>query len=396
MKSNRIAIGIMAILLALGGVVYSQNRADQLYEEGRQLLSQERWPEAAGKFSEAFAQGGERADASLYWKAYAQEKQGLRSETLATLQDLFRAFPDSRWTKEAKALELKARSGSGLPVQPEQEADEDLKLIAINSLLNSDPERAVPLLEKVLQSNPSARLKKKALFVLAQSGAPKAREIIERIARDGSNPEMQKAAIQHLGVFGGPENRALLSDIYASSNDVGIKKRVLHSFMVAGERQRVVTAAESEKDAELRREAVQLLGVMGAREDLWRMYQRETGADVKKRIINALFVAGDHERMGMLANSEQSPELRMEAVEKLGLMGQETAPQLKALYADSASDAAVKQAVLKAFFLQGNAQALVEVARTEKDPDLKKRAVRNLSLMNSKEATDFMLEILNQ
>jgi HEAT repeat protein len=306
-----------------------------------------------------------------------------------------RAFPESRWIKEAKAMELRVRSGAGQPVQPEQEADEDLKLIAINSLMNTDSERAVPLLEKVLQSNQSGRLKKKALFVLAQSGSPKAREIIERVARDGANPEMQKTAIQHLGVFGGPENRALLSDIYASSNDVEIKKRVLHSFMVAGEKQRVLTAAESEQNPQLRREAVQLLGVMGAREDLWRMYQRETDANVKKRIINALFVAGDHERMGMLAKSEQSPELRMEAVEKLGLMGEQTAPQLKSLYAES-SDAGVRRAVLKAFFLQGNAKALIEIARSEKDPQLKKQAVQQLSLMGSKEATEFMLEILNQ
>jgi HEAT repeat protein len=395
MKSNRIAIWVITTLMVLGGVVFSQNQADQLYEEGRQLLSQEHWSEATQKFDEAAKQGGARADASLYWKAYAQDKQGLQSETLATLQELMRAFPESRWIKDAKALELKARQGAGLPVQPEQEADEDLKLIAINSLMNTDSERAVPLLEKVLQGDQSDRLKKKALFVLAQSGSPKAREVIERVARDGSNPEMQKRAIQHLGVFGGPENRALLSDIYASSNDVEIKKRVLHSFMVAGERQRVLTAAESEQNPELRRVDVQLLGVMGAREDLWRMYQHETDANVKKRIINALFVAGDHERMGMLAKSEQSPELRMEAVEKLGLMGEQTTPQLKSLYAES-SDAGVRRAVLKAFFLQGNAKALIEIARSEKDPELKKQAVKQLSLMGSKEATDFMLEILNQ
>jgi HEAT repeat protein len=99
--------------------------------------------------------------------------------------------------------------------------------------------------------------------------------------------------------------------------------------------------------------------------------------------------------MGQLAKSEQSAELRMEAVEKLGLMGDATTPQLKSLYADS-SDAGVRRAVLKAFFLQGNAKALVEVARGEKDPALKKQAVKHLSVMGSKEATDFMLEILNQ
>ncbi len=64
------------------------------------------------------------------------------------------------------------------------------------------------------------------------------------------------------------------------------------------------------------------------------------------------------------------------------------------LYADS--DPEVRKAVLKAFFLQSNAKALIDIARKETDRDLKKRAVRHLSIMGSKEANDFMLEILNQ
>ena len=395
MKTNHIAICFIAAVVLLAGMLSAQNQADKLYDEGRALLNESRWPEAIEKFNQAAAQGGARNDAALYWKAYAQDRQGLRSETLATLQELKRSFPESRWLNDAKALELKVRREAGLAVAPEQEEDDDLKLIAINSLINADSERAVPLLENVLRSNSSERLKKKALFVLSQSGSPKAREIIAALARDDSKPEMQKEAIQHLGIFGGSENRALLSDIYTSSNNVQIKKRVLQSFMIAGERQRVLTAAESEKDPELRREAVNLLGVMGAREDLWRMYERETDPSVKKRIIGALFVAGDHERMGTLARSEQSAELRMEAVEKLGLMGRETDSQLRAIYKE-ASGADVKQAVLKAFFLQGNDQALIEIARTETDGDLKKRVIRHLSLMKSDAATSFMLEILNK
>ena len=38
----------------------------------------------------------------------------------------------------------------------------------------------------------------------------------------------------------------------------------------------------------------------------------------------------------------------------------------------------------------------MNIARNEKDPQLRKTAVEKLSLMNSKDATDFMLEILNK
>jgi HEAT repeat protein len=125
------------------------------------------------------------------------------------------------------------------------------------------------------------------------------------------------------------------------------------------------------------------------------MYQKETDTRVKKRIIEALFVAGDQERMGQLARSEQSTELRAEAVEKLGLMGEETAPHLKALYAES-KDEKVRKAVLNAYFLQGNSQALIEIARKETDVRMKKEAVEKLSIMGSKEAQEFMLELLGQ
>jgi hypothetical protein len=52
--------------------------------------------------------------------------------------------------------------------------------------------------------------------------------------------------------------------------------------------------------------------------------------------------------------------------------------------------------VAQALFLAGDSHDLVELARAEKDPGLKQSLVQQLSLMHSKEATDYMLEILNK
>jgi hypothetical protein len=38
----------------------------------------------------------------------------------------------------------------------------------------------------------------------------------------------------------------------------------------------------------------------------------------------------------------------------------------------------------------------VAIARAEKDPELKKTAVQKLSLMNSKEGTDYLMELLQK
>ena len=76
-------------------------------------------------------------------------------------------------------------------------------------------------------------------------------------------------------------------------------------------------------------------------------------------------------------------------------MGSRTADSLTSLYQNEKT-VEVRKEILNAFFLQGNAKALVNIARNEKDPQLRKTAVEKLSLMNSKDATDFMLEILNK
>jgi hypothetical protein len=66
---------------------------------------------------------------------------------------------------------------------------------------------------------------------------------------------------------------------------------------------------------------------------------------------------------------------------------------LASIYASDAS-VDVKKAVINAMFLQGNATGLVTLARAEKNTDLKKDIVSKLSNMKSKEATDYLMELL--
>src|SRR5208337_4250962 len=260
----------------------------------------------------------------------------------------------------------------------------------------TDPEQALPMLDKLLNGAQSLKLKQRALFVLSQSGSPQAHEIVVRIARGNRNPELQMKAIRDLGLFGGKESRATLEEIYKSSHDTEVKRAILQSFMVSGERARLLEVAKSEQSPELRAEAVRQLGVMGARAELYQLYQNETSSDVKRNIVQAMFVGGDVGHMLELARGEKDPGLRQQAVHNLGLMGKEkTAEALAAIY-NSDKDPEIKRTVIQAFFLQGNAKPLIQIARQEKDPSLKRDAVQKLSLMRSKESTDFMMELLNK
>ena len=268
--------------------------------------------------------------------------------------------------------------------------------MALQALQNTSPEEAVPMLEKVLEGTSSLKVKRRALFVLAQSKAPRAREVLRNYAKGSSTPELQSQAIQYLGVHGGPESRAVLAEVYSTTTDVDVKRRILRAFMVAGEKDRLFKAAQGEQNPELRMEAVSQLGNMQAHEELWQLYQKESSVDIKRRIIRSMMVSGSTDRLIELAKAEQNPDLRREAVRALGQMrSARTGDVLLQIYS-SDNNVDVKKSVVNALFIQENATALVGLARKEQDPTMKKELVSRLSNMRSKVATDYMIELLGK
>ena len=371
-------------------------RLQELYDDGREDLDDDRYDRAAEKFRQLAEMNGPQTDAALYWKAYAENRLGKRDSALTTIADLKRRFPQSRWQKDATALEIEVKQSAGQTVKPADQSDEELKMLAIQGLMNSDAERATPLLEKVINGPGSPKEKSKALFVLAQSGSPQAREILGRIARGQTNPELQRKAVEYLGLFGGAEARKTLAEVYASSGDASVKHAILRSYMIGGDHERLFAAAKGEKDEPLRREAIRQLGLVHGTNELEQLYQTETSPDVRREILQAFFLAGDSARLVKAAQGEKDSELRRAAIRNLGLIhSDDSGKALQEIYSKE-TDHAVKVEVLNAYFLQGNAKALVVIARSEKDPELKKTVVSKLSLMHSKEGTDYLMELLQK
>ena len=56
----------------------------------------------------------------------------------------------------------------------------------------------------------------------------------------------------------------------------------------------------------------------------------------------------------------------------------------------------IKNTILEALFIQDDAHDLIELFRQERDPDMKRKIAEKLSVMDSKEARDFMIDILNK
>jgi hypothetical protein len=218
--------------------------------------------------------------------------------------------------------------------------------MALNGLMQSDPDRALTALDSLLKSGQSPKLKEQALFVLAQSRSPKAEQMLEQVARGAGNPDLQLRAISFLGPLGGRKGDAqsqrnygqLLFEIYGSSSDVNVKRAVLTKFGVGRDVDHLLQIAKTEKDAELRRDAIRRL------------------------------------------TSLRDPSLDDALV---GIYGSE-------------QDKEVKRAIASSFANNGDVKHLVAVARTEKDPEMVRYIVGELSRMKSPEAADYLMEILKK
>lgn len=371
-----------------------RDRENSYYESGRAALDRRNWQDAVTRFEQAAQLKGARADASLYWKAYAQGKLGQRAEALATIDALVKGYPQSRYLNDARALELELRARTG-PVSPESQQDEDLKLLAIQSLQHSDPEQAIPLLEKILASSNGPRIKERALYVLALSNSTRAQEILLSIAKGGGNPDLQRKAIDYLATHSRNEGRSRLEEVYRSNTDIDVRTRVLRAYVSAGDRARLLAVAQTEQNEELRLAAIRYLGSTAAVTELGQLYDKETSKAIRIQIVRSLVSAGAFDRLQQIARTKGDAEIRLQAIRSFAAAGRErTGTILQDMYAKETTPEG-KRAIIQALHSQNNAEGLVAVARRESDPKLKEDIVRRLSTMTkSKVALDYLMELL--
>jgi outer membrane protein assembly factor BamD (BamD/ComL family) len=70
-----------------------RERESRLYDQGRDDIDQGRYDRAIERFGEVVSMKGTRADAALYYRAWAQNKAGQRAEALNTIAALARDYP---------------------------------------------------------------------------------------------------------------------------------------------------------------------------------------------------------------------------------------------------------------------------------------------------------------
>jgi len=264
---------------------------DDAYAVGTRAMDENRWPDAVSAFDKVIAEKGKRVDAALYWKAYSLNKLGKMPLANATCDQLRSQFPDSPWNNDcsvisgdangmAEKMKLKTNkmkmdtdevhvtvaplnlNADGRDKGVARGSDEDLKMLALNSLMNKDPATAVPLLRGILTGNQPLSVKKHALFVLAQSRSPEAESVLHDAALGKLDPQLQGQAIQAMAVFQGKRANDTLAEVYRTTTDPKIKRSIISAMFITKDAPRMVEMARTEKDLELKRTIVSELALM--------------------------------------------------------------------------------------------------------------------------------------
>lgn len=283
-------------------------------------------------------------------------------------------------------LALAAATGSWAQADDTGNAEE-LKLAALEALIMAPPDRALPLVTKVLAGNHSDEVKSRALFVLSQIDNAEAQGQLVSVAQSSSG-ELQSEAIRMIGIGGNPEALAMLADMY-TGGDANVREAVLEAYLIAGDTESMYTIAVNAQTEKEFGDAVDMLGAMGARDELRRLREAR---GMSEHLIDAYMISGDAEALRELAMDGSDLERQVQAIEALGVVGAgDVGTTLSDIYRDAANDE-IRDAAVDGLMIAGADEALLELYRSSGDPNQKRRLLEALSMTGS----DLLLDVIDE
>jgi len=263
------------------------------------------------------------------------------------------------------------------------EENESLKLSALEALISAPPQRALPIVAKVLSGDGSPVLKERALFILSQIDLPEAQDLLVQTARSGET-NLRLEAIRMIGIGGNTQALASLRDIYASG-DSNTRNAVLEAYLIADDKDAVYQAALDSNDPDEFENAVQMLGAMGATEELRKLRDRPGAGEA---LIDAYAVAGDVETLTALATDSSDPERQAQAIRGLGIAGgSDVGSVLSDIYRNTDHDD-VRKAALQGLLIADDDQAVLALFRASDDAAERKELLQTLVMMDSEAVWD--------
>jgi HEAT repeat protein len=410
--------------------LYPQDPADGLYREARQQLNRENYRRAAELFQrirEEYRESRYVAD-SYYWEAFALYRSRDRDD-LETALDLLDTqeslFPEAATRDDAE--ELYVRVQGMLAEQGDEESarqiteraqegtcpedEDDVRVMALNALLNMDADRAVPILQRVLERRDecSVELRRKAVWLLSEQDSRAATRTLLDVVRNDPDREVQEQAVFWLSQVDDEEAVIALDSILMQSDDREIQEKAIFALSQHDSRRAAQSlrryVERQDVPEELQENAIFWLGQSDSRENfdfLRELYDRVDSRALKDKIIYSISEM-DYEEGGewllSLALDESEPiKLRKQALFWAGQQDHLPTESLRQLYGDI-EDVEMREQVIFVLSQRDERAAvdvLMDIARNETDRELQRKAIFWLGQSDDPRVPDFLLEIINR
>jgi HEAT repeat protein len=406
--------------------------ADSLYRVARQELNRGNYQRAADLFRRIREEHRESryvAD-SYYWEAFALYRSGDpdRWESALDLLDTQEnRYPEASTRADAESLYVMIRGrlagrGNAAAAQDITERarlqegacpqdEDDVRVMALNALLNMDAERAVPILRQVLERRDecSVELRRKAVFLVSQKHSGEATTVLLDVVRTDPDPEVQEQAVFWLSQVHSTQAVNALDSILMESDNQRIQEKAIfalsqHSSGRAGEILRRFVMRQDVSE-ELREDAIFWLGQSHSRENvefLKELYGQVNSPALKDKIIFSISqqesADGAEWLMNLALNENESIKARKQALFWAGQQRRIPTDRLSELYS-SMPDIEMREQVIFVLSQRHEREAvdvLMGIARSETDPDLQKKAIFWLGQSNDPRVAEFLLEIINR
>ena len=309
------------------------------------------------------------------------------------------------------ALDAAGYGGRALAQDRGQEGceEEDVQHAALQALMQMDTNRAIPLLEKVLQRRDecSIPLRKQAIFVLSQHDPAAAEPIMIDIVRNDPEPEVQEAAVFWLSQVGSESAFTALADILATTDDPKLQETAIFALsqQQGGEAAEILMsyALDSSKPDRLREKAIFWISQHPDHADapfLIDLYGRLDEERLKQSVFISLAQLDDAAAIDWMMDRALDPneatELRKQALFWAGQHPSADLSRFAGLY-ERLVDREMKEQLI---FLYAQRQEpdtvdrLIEIARVETDPEIRKRVIFWLGQTGDERAVEYLLELV--
>lgn len=286
--------------------------------------------------------------------------------------------------------------------------DHDVKAQAIHRLGQFDTEQLVDELMKIYAADRDEDVRQAVLHAFSQMSNARAHARLLEIARAGDDIESRTQAIHWLGQRPGEGTLDELMSIYTADRNTEIRQKVLHSISQMDNpraQAKLSEIARGADDPEVRQQAIHWIGQRGeaALDELSKLYQAERHPEVKSQILHAFSQIDSPRALDKLfevARSGENSELRQQAIHWLGQKaGERSLNALRDMANSSDADTDVQVQVVHAISQRPAGEAvplLIQLARTHRNPEVRRMAVHRLSQTGDPRALDFIREVLTK